>query len=165
MYFAWRSGMTRLLARTALLTLLAAPFAFAQSDPFTVTLPAGFPAFTKQVQNVKSPQGDIETTNWVSKSPTGEAVIITLSKLPAKITDPAKLIASSRDSLIKSLNATLDSSSGNDALFHSSAAVFRGHLAAADDHRLFQVLYVGRTPEQRNQASVGQLFDSFKVAP
>jgi hypothetical protein len=165
MYFACRSGMTRLLARTVLLTFLAAPVAFAQSEPFTIALPAGFAPFTKQVQNVKSPQGDIETTNWVSKSPTGEAVIVTLSKLPAKITDPAKLIASSRDSLIKSLNATLDSSSGNDATFHSSAAVFRGHLATADDHRLFQVLYVGRTPDQRNQASVGQLFDSFKVTP
>ncbi len=83
--------------------------AAAQADPFTITLPAGFSPFAKQTQSVKTNDGNVETTNWVSKAPTGEAVVVTVSKMPGKILDPTKMIGSTRDSLMKSLNATVES--------------------------------------------------------
>jgi hypothetical protein len=161
---------------TFLVAVLVAPLALADQpaatndNPFTITLPAGYGQFAKQAQTVKSPQGDIQTTNWVSKAPTGEAVVITLSQMPGKILDPEKMIATTRDSLLKSLNATLDSEEKRDAgdasarlLFHSAAAFFRSRFVV-DDNRFYPVLYVGRSAEQRDQPAVGQLFESFKVA-
>ena len=87
-----------------------------------------------------STTGDIETTNWVSKASTGEAVVVTLSRMPGKILDPGKMIATTRDSLLKSLNATLDNEqksadAASDALlFHSAAAFFRASSASPARH-------------------------------
>jgi hypothetical protein len=137
--------------------------------PFTVSLPSGYGEFTKQVQTAKAPEGEIETTNWISKAPTGEAVIVTSSKLPGKILDPQKLIASTRTSLLKSLNATLESEEPRPGelpstrlLFRSDAAWFRARFTV-DDDRLYQLLYVGRSEEQRSASAVAAMFDSFRV--
>lgn len=131
----------------------------APAEPFTVTLPDGFAAFTKQSQTSESPDGKIETTNWISKNTSGEAVVVTLSKMPGKILDGDKMISSTRESLMKSLNATAETDPN---LFRGSGAVFRSHYIVSED-RLFQLLYVGRSDEQRNAATVGQLFESFKL--
>src|SRR5690348_8100871 len=56
--------------------------AIVPASPFAVTLPAGYGEFTRQVQTVPSPEGEIETTSWISKAPTGEAVIVTMSTMP-----------------------------------------------------------------------------------
>jgi hypothetical protein len=140
------------------------------SDGFTVSLPSGYAAFTKQVQTAKAPEGEIETTNWISRAPTGEAVVVTSSKLPGKILNPQKLITSTRVSLLKSLNATLESEEPRPGdlpstrmLFRSDAAFFRARFTVVDD-RLYQVLYVGRSEEQRAAPAVSAVFDSFKVA-
>ena len=130
----------------------------AGADPFTVTLPDGYGPFTRQTQNVKSPDGDIVTTNWISKAPTGEAVIVTLSKMPAKILDPAKLTSSTRASLLKALHATEETEN----TFRSEQAVFRVRLTAKDDE-LYQVLYVGRSDAQRSAAPVASMFESFSL--
>lgn len=139
------------------------------NDVFNLTVPNGYGAFTKQVQTTKSPEGDIETTNWISKAPTGEAVIVTMSRMPGKILDAQKLIASTRESLLQSLGATLESeearagelpSSG--LLFHSDAAWFRGRFTVADD-RFYQLLYIGRSADQRSAPHVGAMFDSFRL--
>ena len=157
----------RMNKRTVLMTLsLVALFALSASaqdapaEPFTLALPEGYAAFTKQVQTADSPEGKIETTNWVSKAPTGEAVVVTLSRMPAKILDAEKLVDSTRQSLLKALGATAE----NDAnLFRSNAAFFRTHFVV-DEDRFFQLLYVGRSEEQRGNPAVATLFDSFKVA-
>ncbi len=139
------------------------------NDGFTVSLPAGYAAFTKQVQTTKAPEGEIETTNWISKAPTGEAVVVTSSRMPGTILDPQKMIASTRASLLKSLNATLESEEprpgdlpSNRMLFRSDAAFFRARFTVVDD-RLVQLLYVGRSEEQRAAQAVSGLFDSFHV--
>jgi hypothetical protein len=146
------------------LTLVAA--AAQAAEPFSITLATGYGTFAKQTQT----SGKIETTNWIAKSPTGEAVVVTMSKLPGKILQPAKLFASTRDALLKSVNGTLDSEqkvSGNSELlsFHSNSGAFlRSRLVVSDD-RLYQVLYVGHSAEQRENPAVTAMLDSFSINP
>jgi hypothetical protein len=140
-----------------------------EAGVFSISLPEGYAAFTKQEQSVPSPDGEIKATNWISKSPTGEAVVVTMSRMPGKILSPGAMIDSTRDSLLKSLNATLESEkkadTANESLlfFRSAGAVFESRLVVEDD-RLFQVLYVGRSDEQRTAPAVTQLFESFSIA-
>lgn len=139
------------------------------NDVFSMTVPEGYAAFTKQVQTTKAPEGEIETTNWISRAPTGEAVIVTMSRMPGKILDPQKLITSTRESLLKSLSATLESEEprpgelpSSRLLFHSNAAWFRARFTV-DDDRFYQLLYVGRSAEQRSAPAVEAMFDSFRL--
>lgn len=158
----------------ALLVFAAVVPAMAQTpvdkEAFDITLPAGFAEFTKQVQKAESPDGTVETTNWISRAQTGEAVVVTMSKMPGKILDPEKMMNATRDSLLKSLKATVESEQALPGekkstmiQFRSDAAVLQSQLLV-DEDRLFQVLYVGRTPEQRSAPAVAQLFSSFKPA-
>lgn len=141
-----------------------------QTDFFTIALPAGFSEFATEAQTASGADGrKIETTNWVSKAPTGEAVIVTVSKMPGKILDPEKLMASTRDSLLKTVKATLESEEKHEGdlpaarlLFHSDAAFFRSRFVVSED-RFYQLLYVGRSADQRSAPAVGQLFDSFQI--
>jgi hypothetical protein len=156
---------THTLAVLLLLSTAAAASAddaATSTNPFTITLPAGYGEFAKQVQTAKSPEGEIETTNWVSKAPTGEAVVVTMSRMPGKILDPGKLIASTRDSLLKSLGATLETEDEQGVRFSSPAAFFQARFNVVGD-RFYQVLYVGRSAEQRTAPAVGQLFGSFQI--
>jgi len=141
----------------------------APDDSFRVTLPTGYGAFTKQAQVAPSPEGEIKTTNWISKSADGSAVIVTRSEMPGKILDPQKFFDSTRESLLKSLSATLESEeraeNGASAhlLFRSPAAFFRSRFEVRDNH-FYQLLYVGRSAEARTGADAAQLFDSFAIA-
>ncbi len=158
----------------AVLLMVAGAGAHADNSPvandgFTVSLSAGYGEFTKQVQTTKAPEGEIETTNWISRAPTGEAVVVTSSRMPGKILDPQKLIASTRASLLASLNATLESEEPRPGdvpstrmLFRSDAAYFRARFTVVDD-RLYQLLYVGRSADQRAAPTVGKMFDSFRI--
>ena len=143
------------------------------ADPFTITLPAGFSAFAKQSQTVKRTDGKDETiTNWVSKAPTGEAVVVTVSKMPGTILDPENMMGKTRDSVVKSLNATVESDDklagdvpSEQVLFHSGTNAFLRARLAVKDASLYQLLYVGRTADQRAVPAVEQLFSSFKINP
>lgn len=170
-----RNRLTTQCATTfAVLLMFAAAAAHADNAPaandgFTVSLPAGYAPFTKQVQTTTSPEGEIETANWISKAPTGEAVVVTSSRMPGRILDPQKLITSTRASLLKSLNATLESEEPRPGdvpsmrmLFRSEAAYFRARFTVVDD-RMIQLLYIGRSEEQRNAPAIGAMFDSFDV--
>jgi hypothetical protein len=155
-----------LTAVATLVLTVAANAATMKTDAFSITLPEGFGEFAAQTQKADSPEGKIDTTNWVSKAPTGEAVVVTISTMPAPITDPAKAMAGTRDSLLKSLNATLENEEKVDdrtsnLLFKGSGAFLRSKLLV-DGDRVMQVLYVGRSEEQRNAAAVGELFASFQ---
>ncbi|HEU4523367.1 MAG TPA: hypothetical protein VFT12_15265 [Thermoanaerobaculia bacterium] len=170
-----KAFMKKAIAAAAVMVAAAVP-AMAQSavekDSFGITLPAGFAEFTSQVQKAESPEGTVETTNWISRAAeSGEAVVVTVSKMPGQILDPDKMMDSTRDSLLKSLKATLESEQPVEGempstilQFRSDAAVLQSKLVVNDD-RLFQVLYVGRTPEQRAAPAVEQLFSSFRVIP
>ena len=157
----------------AALAVVALP-ALAQetAEPFAVDLPDGFSDFQSQTQKSESPEGVVETTNWVSKAPTGEAVVVTVSKMPGHILNPDKLMQSTRDSLLASLKAKLEEEKkiegdtpGTVLQFRSESAtpVYLQSQLLVDDDRLYQLLYVAKTPEQRSSAAVGELFASFKV--
>lgn len=137
-----------------------------KTDVFSITLPEGFGEFATQAQQTDSPEGKIDTKNWISKAPTGEAVVVTVSTMPAPITDATKAMDGMRESLLKSLNATLESEEkieeGKAAnLLFKSAGVFLRSKLLVDGNRMIQVLYVGRSEEQRNASAVGDLFQSF----
>ena len=142
----------------------------APAQPFQVTLPAGFSGFESKSQSSETKDGKIETTNWIAKAPTGEAVVVTVSTMPAKINDPEKMINSTRDALLASLKATVETDEPVQAdvpyrrlIFKNDAAFLRARLMV-DDNRFYQVLYVGRNAGQRNAPAVGQFFDSFKIS-
>jgi len=144
-----------------------------QNADFSITLPAGFTAFAQQSQSAKQGEGTIQTTTYVSKAPTNEAIVVSVSKMPAKITDADKAFAGTRDSVIKSLNATLETEEkvagdppSDRLLFKTTTAnpVFCQSRLVAKDDRLYQLLYVGRSEEQRKAPAVTQLFDSFHIA-
>ncbi|HEX3111097.1 MAG TPA: hypothetical protein VHU41_18490 [Thermoanaerobaculia bacterium] len=158
-------------ARTALAlfaSLLLAGAAIAgpvSTDYFTVNLPD---AYAAPVMSTATQNG-ITTSTWIAKAPTGEAVVISVSTMPGKIEDPAKLIDSTRDSLLKSVKGTLDSEQpltgplpGRDLLFKSGTAFLHSRLIVSGD-RLYQLLYVGRTQAERDAPAVAQMFDSFTV--
>jgi len=143
------------------------------AEPFTITLPTGYGAWTSQTQTATSPDGKkTEVTTWVAKSPTGEAIVVSISKMPGKIGDPDKLFASTRDALLKSTNSTLDkeeklsgATPGERLSFHSSSGAFLRSRLMVDNDRFYQVLYVGHSAEQRENPAVGAMFDSFAVTP
>jgi hypothetical protein len=158
------------LANCLLATILIAAAAQA-AEPFNLTLPTGFGAFTSQTQTATAPDGKkTEVTTWVSKSPTGEAIVVSMSKMPGKVGDPAKLFASTRDALLKSVNGTLDSEEklsttppSERLTFHNNNGAFlRSRLIAADD-KFFQVLYVGHSTEQRDNPTIAAMFDTFAI--
>ncbi len=165
----------RKLMAAAWVAVLIAPVLMADgatpvhNSSFDVTLPVGFEPFAVQTQSVKGKEGTIETKNWISKSPTGEAIVVTVSKMPKKILDPAKLLSSTRDSLLKSLSATLENEEqvGKHAIaltFRSQSAAFLRSRLDVHGDELVQLLYVGRSVEQRNLPSVATLFESFRIA-
>jgi len=144
-----------------------------ENEFFSLTLPAGFTAFASQQQTVKGADGaDIATTNWVSKAPTGEAAVVTVSKMSGKILDPEKLMASTRDSLLKSLNAKLENEQKIEGAMPATVLTFKSESASpafltsrlvVNNDKLVQLLYVGRSEEQRSGAAATQLFESFKI--
>jgi hypothetical protein len=162
-------NVARLLTVAAAALMLASAAGADQitNEAFAINLPTGFGAFAKQAQ----PVGDkkIETTNWISKSPTGEAVVVTVSKLPGKILDPTKMMASTRDGLLKTLNATIDTDEkvagdmpSELLTFHNASAFLRSSLVVNHD-RLVQLLYVGRSADQRALPGVTEMFNSFHI--
>lgn len=160
---------TFLSAVAAVLFAAAASAGPVTTEAFSIHLPEGFGEFSTQAQKADSPEGKIDTTNWISKAPTGEAVVVTVSTMPAPITDAAKAMDGMRESLLKSLNATLESEEkiedgkAANVLFKSAGAFLRSKLVV-DGNRMLQVLYVGRSEEQRNAPAVGELFQSFQAA-
>ncbi|HVS31341.1 MAG TPA: hypothetical protein VMS98_07785 [Thermoanaerobaculia bacterium] len=141
-----------------------------KNEVFSIDLPAGYAAFIKQVQKQKSPEGEITATNWISKSPNGEAIVVTMSQMPGKILDPQKMMTSTRASLVKALGASLEQEEMREGavpsarlLFYSDDAFFRSRLVI-DDDRLYQILYVARTAEQRVSPAATQIFETFRIS-
>ena len=159
--------MKRIALSFTLLVTTAALGAEYKDPAFTVNLPASFGAPTKASATAQN----IATETWVAKAPTGEAIVVSMSKMPQKIVDPAKLMDSTRDSLLKSVKGTMESEQNVPGdmpsrilLFKTGQAFLRSRLVV-DNDRLYQLLYVGRSEEQRADPAVAQMFDSFKINP
>ncbi len=139
-----------------------------RTDAFRIDLPGGFQPFEKRTDTQKTADGEVVTSAWIAKSSTGEALIISESKMRGKILDPDKLFDKTRDALLASLKGTIEadekssaSASARRLLFKTPGAFIRARLMA-DGNRLFQILYVARSSEQRQAPAVSALFSSFQ---
>ncbi|MGH9458796.1 MAG: hypothetical protein ACRD2J_14280 [Thermoanaerobaculia bacterium] len=133
---------------------------------FSMTLPDGFGQFTKQVQK------DKKVTTLVAKSDQKGVVIVSFA-LMAPTEDLDAFLARERDSLVKSLKATLASErsvevDGKEALtFHYMIPAAQPMFGRADlivaDPRMYQVIYVAASEQAVNSAETTQMFSSFNV--
>jgi hypothetical protein len=167
----------RVVAVTFLLTVALAPAMFAQTpverDSFRITLPAGFEEFTRQQQTVKSATGDIQQITYVSKGTGGNAVIVTYGQMAGKILDPTATMNSGRDSLLKSLGATLASEKqvqidGKPGLSFSYSAEKPRPIFARTDlivagPRMYQVIFLGASAEALASEATQRMFSSFDI--
>lgn len=165
------------VAAAAFLTLAVAAIGFAQTpveqDSFSITLPAGFGEFAHQAQTVKSENGNIQQVTYVSKGLQGNAVIVTHGTMSGKILEPAKMMESGRDSLIKSLGAKLESEKqfeidGKPAMSISFSAEKPRPIFARTDlvvagPRMYQVIFLGSSAEVLASESTQAMFQSFDI--
>lgn len=156
--------------------VLALPFsAAAQSqadEEFVLELPEGFSEFQRTEQTVPTPSGPITQVTYLSKSDQG-AFIVTYSDVNDQITDPGAMMESGRDSLLKSINASLEdeqeiSLDGQPGMsFRYKADQPRPVYARTDlvvvGPRMYQVIFLGFTEEARDRADVASSFSSFRV--
>ncbi|HVR44553.1 MAG TPA: hypothetical protein VMS56_14030 [Thermoanaerobaculia bacterium] len=166
--------MTTRMKRTVLPVLIMAlglgPAGFAatpfEEESFSIVLPDGFGEFAKNEQK------EAKVTTFVSKGQNGDVVIVSYA-LMAPTEDLDEFLASERDSLLKSLNARLDSQreievDGKQALsirysLQGAREMFgRTDLVIANP-RMYQVIYLGGTPDGPNDAKTEQMFSSFNV--
>jgi hypothetical protein len=167
----------RVAVAASLLTLILAAAALAQTpvqqDSFSITLPAGFGEFARQEQTVKSQNGDIKQVTYVSKGLQGNAVIVTHGTMTGKILDPAAMMGSGRDSLVKSLGAKLESEKqleidGKPALSIAFTAEKPRPIFARTDlvvagPRMYQIIFLGSSAEALANDSTQVMFSSFDV--
>ncbi len=172
-----KAPFRRISAAAFLMTLAVAAIGFAQTpvdqESFSITLPAGFGEFARQTQTVKSENGDIQQVTYVSKGLQGNAVIVTHGTMGGKILEPAKMMESGRDSLIKSLGAKIESEKqleidGKPALSISFTAEKPRPIFARTDlvvagPRMYQVIFLGSSAEALSAESTQVLFRSFDV--
>jgi hypothetical protein len=164
--------MVAIVAGPAAAHAQAQPF---ENDDFSIALPAGFSEFAIQEQTIDSPSGPIVQRTFVSKDETGAAMIVTYGEMPGTILDPEEMISGSRDSLVTSVGAQVESersldvdgATGRSILFAASSptAIFaRGDLMVTGP-RLFQVIFLGFNQEQRAGDAVSSAFESFEIKP
>jgi len=174
--------MRNTIAKTALIIGILVAFtgtiALAENvdtDRFHVDFPDWCGKVAKKEQDVDSPSGPIHQVTYVGKATSGAACIVTFSELKATINDPSAMMQSGRDSLIGSLKAKLESEKnltiagqpGMSILY--SATEPRPIFARTDlivrDHRMYQLIFLGYTQEQRQQAEASSFFSSFRLKP
>ncbi len=161
----------------SVMVLALAAIGFAQTpverDSFSITLPTGFSEFARQQQTVKSESGDIQQVTYVSKGVGGNAVIVTYGTMSGKILEPATMMGSGRDSLVKSLGAKLESEKqleidGKPALSIMFTAEKPRPIFARTDlvvvgPRMYQVIFLGVSADALWHESTEQMFNSFDI--
>jgi hypothetical protein len=142
-------------------------------DTFSLSLPSGFSKAEKREQKLGTAENPIKVVTYVSKSPTGEVCLLTYSEMSGKILDGEKMMANGRDSLLKSLSATLGSDQkqtvgghqGHSVLFTATKPrpIFARSDMIVDGARMYQVIYLGSAQEELSSPNVQSLFSSFQV--
>ncbi|MEO8218256.1 MAG: hypothetical protein ABI718_14340 [Acidobacteriota bacterium] len=142
-------------------------------EGFTIQFPTTFSKPARQVQTIKSESGPIKQVTFVSKSPEGVACVMAYSELTGDILDPKKMMESGRDSLLKSLNAQIESEKDDDIDGHPgmsflySASAPKAIAARTDllvaGPRMYQLIYITPSVEARQQPSAQECFSGFKV--
>ena len=161
------------MRKLAAILLLAVSVSAAETSRFKVTLPDGFSEFAATKSEAgKSTAGKVEAENWLSRSKTGEAVVVTVTHLPSKVEKPAELITGARASMLKMFRSELDREQSfpgtrntSEYFFHSvegTPLFFRARITANPDS-MVQMIYVGRTEAQRDAAQIARMFQSFQI--
>ena len=171
--------MTRTFTRIMLLAavlLLIVPVATAErlsEEEFSIELPSWCGEAAKQNQKVDAPSGPINVVTYVARGEDGAACIVTYSELSGPITDAVATLDNSRDSLLGQLNVDLERENQIDVSgFEGRSFLFtttnprpvygRADMVVADD-RLYQVIYIGYTPEARDAVEGSRLFESLTI--
>jgi hypothetical protein len=160
-----------LAALSALLLISTTAFA-ADTAAFSATLPDGFPDFSAEgTQKAQVPDGIIETRPWIARAANGEAVVVTVTKMPNTIQSPHAILGKTRDQLLKVFHSSLENESrlpgtrpGSQLVFRSTdgSAYFRAQLTVIND-TIYQVVYFGTSEAQRNAPQIARVFDTFKI--
>lgn len=142
-------------------------------DGLAFTLPAGFSKFETQEQTVESESGPILNVTHVSKSMTGEVIIVSYSDFSGPLLDPNQMMTSGKDSLLKGAGAQseseefaeLDGNPGLKILFSAQQPkpLFgRGQYAVQDD-RMYQLIFLTSTAERRASPVADLFFSSIDL--
>lgn len=168
-------------AKWAILTILVAFVAAmalgedVDTNRFHVTFPEWCGQINKTEQNVNSPSGPIQQVTYRGTVQGGAACIVTFSQLKATINDPMAMMKSGRDSLLNALKAKLENENdtkiagqpGMTLLY--SATSQRPIFARTDlivrDKRMYQIIFIGFSQDQRSKAESSPLFNSFSLKP
>ena len=161
------------MKKLAAILLLAVSASAAETSRFKVALPDGFSEFAAtKSQAGESTTGKVEAENWLSRSKTGEAVVVTVTHLPSKVERPAELLTGARVTLLKMFRSELEREQSipgtrntSEYVFHSiegAPLFFRARVTANPDS-MVQMIYVGRSEAQRDAAQVGRMFQSFQI--
>ena len=137
-----------------------------KEDSFAIVLPDGFQQFAKQTQN------GAKVTTYVSKNEKGEIVIVSHA-LMAPTEDLDAYLAKEKNSLVKSLKATLESEqaieidgqkgiSFNYAIQGARPMFGRTDMVVANP-RLYQVIYLTAEQASVGGANVVEMFSSFDL--
>lgn len=135
-----------------------------KEDSFAIVLPDGFQKFAKQVQSGK------KVTTYVSKNDKGEIVIVSHA-LMAPTEDFKAYLAKEKQSLVKSLKATLESEreveidghkgiSFNYAIQGARPMFGRTDMVISNP-RLYQVIYLSGEQASIGEPNVVSMFSSF----
>lgn len=163
-----------LVTVTLLLTAATATAESVRSDQFQLNFPSWCGKVNKHEQRVASPNGDLNVVTYTGKTADG-ACILSYSEFSGVIKDPDATIRNGRTEFLRSLGikATVNRESERTVsgfpgqTFTFSAAEPRPIFGRTDlivaGKRLYQVVYVGFTPESLSQAESSDLFQSLTV--
>ena len=142
-------------------------------DGLSLTLPAGFSKFEKQEQTVQSDSGPILNVTNISKSVTGEVIIVSYSDFSGPLLNPNQMMTSGKDSLLKGAGAQseseefaeLDGNPGMKLLFSAQQPrpLFGRGQYAVDDDRMYQMIFLTNSAERRASPVAETFFSSIDL--
>lgn len=142
-------------------------------DGLNLTLPAGFSKFEKQEQTVESDSGPILNVTHISKSVTGEVIIVSYSDFSGPLLNPNQMMTSGKDSLLKGANAQSESEQftevdGNPGMKIDFSAqqprpLFGRGQYAVDDDRMYQMIFLTNSAERRASPVADLFFSSIDI--
>lgn len=151
----------------------------AYNDPdgrFSVTLPAGYPAFKSQKQTQPTAIGPIELNMLMSEKPDG-AFLVGYSDFPETAFEgrtPKKMLEDGRDGSLRNMNATLEKQEDLTVQGRNGLSVYGSATTGGkpyyvrfnfilDKPRAYQVGYLAYNRADLDKPETQAFFDSFKM--
>jgi len=172
------ASMKKIAALVAGATLLsgAAVAETVRNDEFRLTFPNWCGGVQKQEQKVGTPSGDqLNVVTYKAAAENGAPCILSYSEFPGVITDPESTMDNGRDEFLRSLGIPAKIENQKDVKvngqpglsFRFSADQPRPIFGRTDlvvsGNRLYHLIFVGFSAEQRTEAESSEFFRSFFV--